>query len=563
MNFQQKPISLPDFMNKLYIFTFLVFFAFGSYFLGAQSILNKVELKKEFDSGVNGYPYDVGGGYSPLAYAMHDPAIRLSEGEFAHIWNPSKGNFSKRTIVKYNILLEEMWRKEFELDHEEDIVHAFSNDTAIMVLTTKYYYLNNSYRLLLRTANIDSGYMSDSKVIHQCFGKSNQELMLSLSPDRQSILVYYFEPSKKTSRLRVYRDYLYTDESLGYKINGAKKVLFKRYDLHMNQLNEGEIILDLLPKHKSMVFACQLDDKGNVYTSIFDKPSFMRVIMYDVKTQTQKSLSFDGFLDYWTEDDPYITHIPPVIGNHGKVYLAMADRMKLRRFWQTQSYEIVAFDFNAGVIDQTRKVETNSTLLVEVSKARQEFGMRPLKAFDKYLIKEIIEMPDESLWLVIQKYEYDYRNNNYFAPSPLFATNYKIEELIFFEFDPLGEFKRSFIVPSFQRPEGVDDFESLFYNIKIDKKAQEIHMLSHEMRGEKLTEPPRTFYRKIDLREGTYTPRVQVYEGRRRINNFFKYYTVWLNSSVATMMVEDGHDGRTYLLSVDLLGEPEEEEDLR
>ncbi len=544
-------------MNQLRLFIILFCFLYPGFSLYGQTIIGQVEVK-EFDGGVNDYPYEVGGYYGNLAYVMHQPALRLSEGEFAHIWHPSKSGYRERIVVKYNMLLEEMWRVEFKLENEEDIVHAFSNDTAIVLLTNKYFYNDHSHRIFRRTISLDSGRVSTAQIIHQINGKNNQELMISEATDKKSILIYHYELEKPKGRLRVLRDYLYTNETLGYRITGAEKMVFRHFDLDLNELNQGEIWLNPIPKNKSSVFSCQLDPHSNIYVSIYDKPSVLRVIRYNCESKDQQSISYDDFPDYWYEQDPYMTHVPPVIGSSSRVYIGMAERVKLRSVWQTQSYTVVTLDFNTGLVDESRQVETNSTLLVKASKIRQAFGSKPAKTFDKYLIKDIIEMSNGHVWLMTQKYDYDYHSSGYAAPNANYRISYKIEELIFYEFDQDGEFLRSLIVPSYQRTEEESDYAGLFYSLNIDRESQEINMLTHEMTGEKLTQPPRTFYRKIDLVTGTFTPRVQVFEGKRRIQNFFKYYTVWLNPTVAILVVEDGSEGRTYLLSVDLLGEAEE-----
>lgn len=529
--------------------------------LHGQAIIEQAEVEV-FDQGVNDYPYAVGGYYGNMAYVMHRPAIRLSQGEFAYLWYPSKNSsYRDRILVKYNLILEELWRTEFELDTEEDIIHTFANDTAIVVLSYRYFFSEDMHRVFARTFSRDSGTVASPQIIHQARGKSNQYLLISPAIDDQSFLLYQYQPVQGKKRIRIFEDYLYTDETLGYRIIKAGALTFKHMDLNLNVLNEGTIKLNPLPRGKTYAVACQLDDDANIYVSLYDRPSNFRLIQYNCRSQQQKTLVFDEFKDYWNEEEPYYTHVPPVIGRNGKAYLGIAQREKVQGTWMTQQFEVLTFNFPENIIDRRRRIQTSSTLLVQVSKVREAFGMRPAKVFDQYLIRDVIEMPNGGIWLVTQKYEYDFYGRTYAIPTPPHAASYRIQELIMYEFDPLGKFTRALVIPSHQQLDDQDDYGSIFYRMNIDRERGEIDMFTHEMAGEEANEPPRTFYRKIDLNNASYTPRVQVFEGKRRTHHYFKHYTVWLNDQIVALMVEDGTTGDTRVLSLDLARPPELEPD--
>ncbi|RMG17484.1 MAG: hypothetical protein D6730_23970 [Bacteroidetes bacterium] len=525
--------------------------------LRGQAIISQVEVD-EFDEGVNGYPYETGGYYGNLTYLMHKPAIHLNAGEFAYIWYPSKGGFQKRILVKYNLLLEEQWRTDFELEGEEEILHAFANDTAIVMLTYRYFYSDRTHRVMARTFNLQSGNMHENNFLYQHQGKSNEYLLFSPASDGQSFLIYHYEPAKPKGRLRSFWDYLYLDETLGYRIMGAGKLYFSHFNLMLEPLHRDSIDLQLQPRHKSYAIACQLDAEANVYVSIFDKPNSLRIIQYDCDQRKQQTLVLEDFINYWDEEEPYYTHLPLIVGSNERLYLGMAKRQRLRRTWQTQRYELIVFDFREQFIDKSRQVETSSTLLVQTSKVREDYGLRPAKVFDNYVIRDILEMPDGSLWMITQKYDYDYHNSNFITPAMKYGNNYKIEEMILYKFDAAGKYVGALIVPFMQRLDDYSGFSEMFSSMYLDKDSRELHLLTHEMSGEKLTSPPRTFYRKIRLDHWDFTPRVQVFEGRRRTQHFFKNYTVWLNPQIVALMVEDGSEGRTYVLTIDLAAEEEE-----
>ena len=160
--------------------------------------------------------------------------------------------------------------------------------------------------------------------------------------------------------------------------------------------------------------------------------------------------------------------------------------------------------------------------------------------FDQYLIKEIIEMPDESILLLTQKYE-SYNLRQSITPQGMIRSYQSIaEEILLFEFTPVGKVQKAIIIPL--RQKAATDLEriSRFYTHHLNKETWEMQLITWEDGGEKRLKPPKIFYRKVDLKEGTYSDRQQIFEGRRRNQFFLKAYTLFLNPGVAVMMVLDG-----------------------
>jgi hypothetical protein len=249
--------------------------------------------------------------------------------------------------------------------------------------------------------------------------------------------------------------------------------------------------------------------------------------------------------------DPFDTHLPVEIGNFEKAYVTVADRERIGGKKQLRTLNLIAFDFKTGVVDVKRRVEVNSSLMVGVAKRKRAFGLKADKSFDNYLIKEIVEMPDQSVWLITQRYEYDYQAGPFIENRSLAnAPASRIEEVILYDFAPDGSFRKAVVVPSFQQTDHAKDLAGHFYTLNVDRDTYEMHFITHERSGDNLKGPHRIFYRKVDLKTGEATARKILYEGEKKGQGFFKLYTVWLSSAVVAMLVEDGYNGKTYAVSV-------------
>ena len=165
-------------------------------------------------------------------------------------------------------------------------------------------------------------------------------------------------------------------------------------------------------------------------------------------------LEYEEFSDLKEIQEDYTTHFPPATGENERLYITLAERVLRGKRKGTKAFQIINFDFEKEEVDLTRKVEVTSTLLVSAEKQREKFGLRPLKRFDEYLIRDIVEMEDRSLWLITQKYQStDYRSAA--GRDQALRTSYEqnIEEMVLYEFDSTGNITQVIFVPSSQRTE--------------------------------------------------------------------------------------------------------------
>lgn len=530
----------------VWVFMFLI--TYGH----AQEIIDYVHVK-EFDSGVNGHPYEVGGWNSNIMYKSHDPAISLPNGDFVYLWEPSKG-FRKRILVKFNVLLEESWRHEFKLDSEEAILHLYESDSAIMLLTRQYDYRSRLHSVMYRSFSKDSGNVSKAKFFHRVSGRYSDIPFMRISNDGQSLMFYQYINENKNKRVRLYGDFQFGDERLGYRITQATHLQYAQYNLQLEKIREGNIELNL-KDNKTYVLDCHHDSKGNIYISKINRAENFSISRFDVSTENIQELSVNEFPKFWEEEEPYYTLMPPYISDIGRAYIALADRRRMRGSWHTQNIEIVSFDFEANKVDRSRSIETNSSLLVKISKAREKFGIRPARKFDSYVLKEIIERDNGELLLLSQRFYIDQFRHPQSSPQDPMEANFRLEEIVMYQFDALGNFMRAIIIPCLQRNIEDEDIEGMFFEAHLVEEEGSLHIVTHEVSGEEVQGPARTYFRRVDLDTGEVTDRKKIFEGKRRGNHFYKHYTEWLNNSLLALTVEDGDDGRTYVITVNLDGE--------
>ncbi|MEM6766652.1 MAG: hypothetical protein AAF655_17075, partial [Bacteroidota bacterium] len=265
------------------------------------------------------------------------------------------------------------------------------------------------------------------------------------------------------------------------------------------------------------------------------------------------------FPDYWKENDIYLTHMPGIIGENGHVYLAISDREKARGNWHTFGFKVLDFDFIKEEVNTKRNVRTNSTVHIQVSKAREKYGLKPAKRFDKYMILDIRMMQDQSMWLITQKVEEERLVSSFSGTSGFLPKmGMHLQEIVMFEFNPEGEFTKSIVIPSQQYSFASETQPSLFFQLTYDQENNVFKILTEEKSGDKLNLAERLFYREVDLNTSEVSERKLIYKGRRNFQLWYKFYSVWLNHSILATMVEEGYREKVYMMTIDLNAEPEE-----
>ncbi|MEL7534886.1 MAG: hypothetical protein AAFN10_26525, partial [Bacteroidota bacterium] len=290
------------------------------------------------------------------------------------------------------------------------------------------------------------------------------------------------------------------------------------------------------------------------------KPS--AAFCYDAQSESLATLTYEGFVERQELNEAYYTHFPPTISAKGKrLYIAHAEREIRGKLKGTQAYQVVNFDFDKAVVDLSRRIDINSSLVVTVEKQREDFGVPPLKRFDGFMIQEIIEMPDDRIWLLTQKFDAHQYAGSPTEFGPMAAQEHVIGEMILYEFAPDGEVRQALIIPSFQRSQNLYEKAGEFYSYHLDKENGILSVLTREPSGKKLRGPDRLYTRIVDLNSSEVSNRSKIYEGLRRTQYYLRPYTVWHNNFLVSFVVLDGEQGEAWLVSVNLLGEPAEEDE--
>ena len=516
----------------------------------AQSVLGQQEIK-DISIGEVVYPYESLDSGGRITYMAHLPAIKLSEGEFAYLWKPQRKSERMRIVALYNVVMQERWQTSFKLEVGEEVIHLFRNEEDLIVMSYEYEWQNREHMVYIRKLDLLTGDHGERERLFSHKADVNRELFFDFSPDGQQFIVYHYDRFDAVKSFNLLYDYLYSDERLGHRANRAEMVRYSRYNTRLEALGKGQIPINPDGSPRIWAMGCQLDNAGNIYTTLYEEKTTLSIIQYNVATGTSEKLSFDGYPNMYRMTDPFDTHLPVEVGNFEKAYVTIAEREKRGGKKQLQELNLITFDFRAGVVDERRKVNVNSSLLVGVAKHKRAFGLKADKSFDNYLIKEIVEMPDQSVWLITQRYEYSYLGGGFYETRSLANSQAsRIEEVILYDFSPEGNFRKAVVVPSFQQADHAKDLAGHFYTLNVDRDSYEMHFITHERSGENLKGPHRIFYRKVDLKTGDATPRKILYEGEKKGQGFYKLYTVWLSSSVVAMLVEDGYNGKTYAVSV-------------
>lgn len=550
--------KIPVIKLKELVLCVLLFGIANSLPLIGQSILGKEKMKRFPTESPWIFPVNLGDVDGRNMYISAYPALRLNSGEFIHLWKPERTQFDERRISKYNIFQELIWENTFEVEQEESIDYVYTNDDHLFVMGSLGKRHTKEQMIIAHVFTLDSGKLVQTRIVHNQSLRSDQDLLFELSADSSKMLYYYFQHRKPGMHTRATYNYTRQDHKIGYRYKNVDKIHLLIYDKELNLLDEAEIKMG---DEKASVLDCQIDNEGNVYALTYNKPSILEAIQYNITEKEQKKIRYEDFLKPSDMYNRFNTRMPTFAGAGQKLYLPKANRKGYGRDRGTKSYEILCFDFIKEDIDLRRKININPGLQIEIEKQRKELGIRPLKRFDEYLMRDVFESGEGDLWFLVQKFQSSNLENpeggNYWEEP---VNTYELGEFILFQFSPEGKPIKALIIPSYQRISGF--MERLFfdYHMQIDKKEGKISMLTYEPSEEKFRGPERVFWRSINLRNGEISPKKKIYEGERRYQFLLHPYTLWLNEDILSFIIIEGENGSAYRLSVNLSEEFTEED---
>ena len=545
-------------MKSTNIFPFIFcLFAIPISFTQAQDIVGELKLK-DFPSGNSWfYPYDIVPSRDQ-AVLHHSPAVRISEGEFIHLWQEDKGFSRERHLTRYNVFMEEVWDETFKLDSDEDIIHLMNRENKIFVLSEKYVPFANRRQITARVFDADSGRFEHTRLLVEIKARIFQDIWMDFSPDSSTFILFSFHNEKSWKRVRTSYDTYWRNDRQGFRITNAHQLKFFRFDDQLQLADSGQIII---PDRKLNQLDCRVDNQGNVYLASYHKDETLTMTQWNTNTREQTSLSYENFADRMELNEPYTTHFPIICGENERLYIAVSERQLKGKQRGTKAFQIINFDFAKRQVDLTRRVDITSTLLVLAEKQREITGLKQLKRFDQYMIRDIIELEDKSTWLVTQ--HYFSTSGRIHTPEATLSRNteQQIGEMILYGFDPSGKIQNVMIVPSAQRVSNTSGLLGNFYHMKVDRKTGMARLLIREGSEEDYRSPERIYYRKINLETGQISDRIKLYEGRRREQYFLKDFTIWLNKSLVSFITLDGLTGHAYGVCVNVDAEEEEDDE--
>ncbi|MEZ4776305.1 MAG: hypothetical protein R3D00_24230 [Bacteroidia bacterium] len=527
----------------------ILFSLISSPLLRAQGLVGELKLKDFPTDNPWYYPYDFSAYAPEQIQLLHTPSIKVTEASFVQLWQSEKGPTRERHLTRYNVFLDQEWDATFKLDMEEEIIHFYSEDSIVVVLSTKYSFLTGIHQVLARVFSLEDGSASFTRLLWETKTKSDESIWLDFSPDSASYILFLFRNDHPNRRVRTSYDPWLMTERVGFRVSNAEYVEFRTYDRSMNQTDSGRITL--YDRHLS-VMDCQVDNNGNVYVSAFQKPETLHVFQRNKETNMQRELHYDKFPGRTQMREYYYTRFPPTTGSEDRLYIAIADRVEKGKQRGIKSFQVINFDFASGTVDLSRKMDITSTLLVNAEKQRKSFGMRPLKRFDLFMIMDIVEMADKSVWLVTQHYQNN-QGRTYGVEHPAYRqSEQEIGEIIMYGFDPEGQVRQVIIVPTSQHTAKIADRLGQFFDLSVDRQKGIMRFVTRESSEDNLRGPDRIFYRKVNLATGEISPRMMLYSGKRREQLLLKAYTVWLNPSLVTLVMIDGEEGNAYVVCVNV-----------
>ncbi|MEZ4685503.1 MAG: hypothetical protein R3B47_05415 [Bacteroidia bacterium] len=480
--------------------------------------------------------------------ATHQVAARISDKEFVYLYEPRFSNFRERKIRRFDLNLKVVWESEFRLDREELIFHFFVAGDRIQVLSSQYHFRASAWEIHHRSFSTENGELLSESSLMVISGGPRQPVGYSYSPDSSKILLYYLD-----GKTRDNGRYTFNSGLPGLRVNRADGLIFHIYDNQMNLVDSSQMALELERRDGAQFLDATLDDAGNVYATMYEKDNSLRVVGWLREQGRQLELTYNGFPEPWDGQFPYMTYLPLKAGIPGRVHAAHALRERNRGRWETQAFKLVTFDFNEGKVLDEFEAPMNSSLLVEIGKARESINLKPEVVFDRYKIKDLLPMKNGKVWLLAQKHEVSSQNR--FSGGQIIGRDYQIteEELLLVGFEKSGKPEGAIIIPLRQRAIRERAAFSMQHRYLVDPETQEVLLLTWEASGDRFRGQERLYHRRINLQEGSVSTRKQIWEGRRRDQYFIAPYMLWLNDETMVGLTIDGETNRyPVLISVKL-----------
>lgn len=524
-----------------------------------QRLISSKKIKKFPTNDPVFYPYTTPSIGSEEVYIIHDPAIRLSDGSFVHIWEKSWSKKGYRELTHYDLFLEEISSGELQLEREEDVIHTIPEDTILNIYTYEYDYSDQRHHVRHRRVGVAGTEILESKSIWLSNGRFGEQVTARFSPDKKLMLLSQPLGYRKGSKSYYIEDVIFNYQDVQPRHTRTGGINFMVFDLQKNKVLHADSIL-WKDKKKWISTGTGVDNQGNVYAGIYDRKNKFIAYEWHASDEKQQQMAYDELPSYRDFLDVYSGFIGLKVGKDRKAYISQTKRVKNGKLRGTKNFQVICFDFKTGELDLKRDVEISSGLKVQIGKVREEFGLKANKRFENYLITDFMELEDESILLITQKYGLNTSN----AVAIDFPRRGKYEEyaeeLVLFEFDPEGNIQKALVVPSYQRSTDVLDRMGFFYDIQVNEASKQIDLITREASGKKLRGPDRLFLRKIDMEKGLVTDRKLIYKGERRDQFFLKAFSQWLNEDLISFIVLEGVRGQAYLVTVNIAQEPEEEE---
>ena len=495
----------------------------GSYPLQDQSFLQEI------------YPY-TWIEYAGDSYGIcTQPALRLSQSEFIYLRKPQTDN-QKRIITCFDLLAKPQWENHLRLAKGEEIFSLYRSHENLIALCYSQKKRPWQYSIYARCYDLKDGSPLPRKPIYGLESKQPAYIGWDLSPDSSFLVVYHYELNNG-KKGRPTHDFPAGFDKIGHKISHVSKLHFKVFGKDLNEIDGGEILLTSLLSPKAQVLDCQLDNRANLCITSFQKDSGLTLIRRKAGEDVLSTLTYQQFPDPFA-DPPYQAHLLPVCQPSGRVLAAHA----LRQRKEIQRLRVVSFDFDTHSVDTSRVAKISSSFRVKVAKERQSASLKPSIKFDGHMIKELFELEDGTVWLLTQRYTVGAHPHRFDLDHVVNQDdqNSTLEEIILYEFTPDKQAKKAIILPMLQQANSPLERVSRFYSMEVNPQTHEMHLITREYDGDRMTEPPRIFYRHISLDLGLYSDRRMIYNGKQKNQFYIRAYTLFLNPKVAVMMVVNG-----------------------
>ncbi|RMG75488.1 MAG: hypothetical protein D6722_00995, partial [Bacteroidetes bacterium] len=401
--------------------------------LPAQALVGERRVK-EFETDESWpYPYEsVTDQAIPLAIAFK-PVVQLDGGSFVQVWKSRKGGFRDRMLTAYNLFLEQSWETEVKLDREEDIIYLMHADTLVYLVSRAYDYGKKIHQARARAFGVESGVLQQDTIIWTIFGERDIDMMAVSSPDGEQVLLFHLYQDEPMRQVGITYGEVGWDDRAGFKARQAAHLNYLLLDRRLGTRAVGQFDL---PVRKRLVVDCRPDDAGNVYVVQHERPRQLHVYQRRPGDTTQYHLAYDSFVKLEYLSDHQHAHLPALAASGQRLFVSMGVVQRRGRMRGTKAFRLIGFDFARQEVDVRREAEVTSTLLVAVQKQREAYDLRTLRRFEDYALRDILEMDDGSLWLMVQHTEaHNMRPvGSEFGPrvSHTVPISYEMEDLILF-----------------------------------------------------------------------------------------------------------------------------------